>query len=245
MLGLGLGIHKNNRYFGGLWTPSMLGGKELWLDGADSSTIVLNGSNVSQWSDKSGNDNHAVQSVAADQPSYANKTLTFNGATASENLYISEPTGINNARMNMFTLKKSSCDSCVLFWNGINVFALVYRSTSSSTPYANFGVPTFYDSGTEISLPTRALSYSAFQDGVYHIESYVGSTTAWTESSSKINIGGYADFELDADIQEILWVSGTMTTDERQKTEGYLAWKWGLQSKLPVGHPYKDAAPRK
>jgi hypothetical protein len=27
------------------------------------------------------------------------------------------------------------------------------------------------------------------------------------------------------------------------KTEGYLAWKWGIQSKLPAGHTYKNAAP--
>ena len=25
--------------------------------------------------------------------------------------------------------------------------------------------------------------------------------------------------------------------------EGYLAWRWGLQGKLPVGHPYKNTSP--
>ena len=29
-----------------------------------------------------------------------------------------------------------------------------------------------------------------------------------------------------------------------QKMEGYLAWKWGLEGSLPVGHPYKSAPPR-
>lgn len=33
------------------------------------------------------------------------------------------------------------------------------------------------------------------------------------------------------------------STSDHQKTEGYLAWKWGIQSKLPAGHPYKNAAP--
>ena len=28
-----------------------------------------------------------------------------------------------------------------------------------------------------------------------------------------------------------------------EKAEGYLAWKWGLVSNLPSGHPYKNAAP--
>jgi len=30
---------------------------------------------------------------------------------------------------------------------------------------------------------------------------------------------------------------------EREKMEGYLAWKWGLAGNLPIGHPYKSAAP--
>lgn len=33
------------------------------------------------------------------------------------------------------------------------------------------------------------------------------------------------------------------STEIRQKAEGYLAWKWGLQGKLPPGHPYENAAP--
>jgi hypothetical protein len=31
--------------------------------------------------------------------------------------------------------------------------------------------------------------------------------------------------------------------DQSQLIEGYLAWKWGLQANLPVGHPYKNSAP--
>jgi hypothetical protein len=32
------------------------------------------------------------------------------------------------------------------------------------------------------------------------------------------------------------------TKDEtRQKVEAHLAWKWGIQSKLPADHPYKTS----
>jgi hypothetical protein len=41
---------------------------------------------------------------------------------------------------------------------------------------------------------------------------------------------------------ELIMVETTDTTT-RQKIEGYLAWKWGLQANLPVDHPYKNAAP--
>jgi hypothetical protein len=43
-------------------------------------------------------------------------------------------------------------------------------------------------------------------------------------------------------IGEIIMVQTTDTTT-RQKIEGYLAWKWGLQANLPNDHPYKNAAP--
>jgi hypothetical protein len=35
----------------------------------------------------------------------------------------------------------------------------------------------------------------------------------------------------------------TTDTTNHQKTEGYLAWKWGLQSLLPSDHPYKSVRP--
>lgn len=51
------------------WTPAAIT-TALWLDAADSSTITLNGSTVSEWRDKSGNARHAAQATAASQPQY-------------------------------------------------------------------------------------------------------------------------------------------------------------------------------
>ena len=35
--------------------------------------------------------------------------------------------------------------------------------------------------------------------------------------------------------------SSVLTTTDRQKVEGYLAWKWGFNSSLPPSHPYYSA----
>ena len=51
--------------------------------------------------------------------------------------------------------------------------------------------------------------------------------------------GRMAEFFAVADIPG---VSGTDLTD-LEKAEGYLACKWGLQSSLPSGHPYKTNCP--
>lgn len=74
MLGVGVGLFQTAiRRAGGpsAWTPADLGaGLALWLDADDAATITLNGSNVSQWRDKSGNGWHMSQAIAASQPAY-------------------------------------------------------------------------------------------------------------------------------------------------------------------------------
>ena len=41
-------------------------------------------------------------------------------------------------------------------------------------------------------------------------------------------------------IAEVLAFSKALTVADRQRIEGYLAWKWGLQSQLPALHPYSN-----
>jgi hypothetical protein len=44
-------------------------------------------------------------------------------------------------------------------------------------------------------------------------------------------------------MHEFLCFSTYLNTADRQRIEGYLAWKWGMQSRLPTGHPYRSARP--
>jgi hypothetical protein len=44
-------------------------------------------------------------------------------------------------------------------------------------------------------------------------------------------------------VAEILYYNNAIGLNGYQLIEGYLAWKWGLQSRLPSNHPYKNAAP--
>ena len=47
----------------------------------------------------------------------------------------------------------------------------------------------------------------------------------------------------DCRIGEIIAVQSAVTALVREKTEGYLAHKWGLTASLPAGHPYKTVGP--
>lgn len=62
----------------GLWTPENIT-KSLWMDAQDSSTIILNGSSVSQWNDKSGNNWHFTNTSGSTQPTYNVNKISFNG----------------------------------------------------------------------------------------------------------------------------------------------------------------------
>ena len=44
-------------------------------------------------------------------------------------------------------------------------------------------------------------------------------------------------------VGEIVIVTSALSTTDRQKLEGYLAWKWGTASTLPAGHPYRSVPP--
>ncbi len=62
----------------------------LWLDATDSKSIIQAGGAVSQWKDKSGNNNHVYQSVSSDQPRLGtingNNSIRSNGSSQYLNI---------------------------------------------------------------------------------------------------------------------------------------------------------------
>jgi hypothetical protein len=69
---------------------------------------------------------------------------------------------------------------------------------------------------------------------------YTGANTAsaWSVGANTVNSEAG-----NMDLYELIVINETVSTDTRQKIEGYLAHKWGLTSDLPADHPYKNAAP--
>lgn len=65
--------------------------------------------------------------------------------------------------------------------------------------------------------------------------------------SEGLMIGGQQGNSLlnmwDGNIAEVIIAQSEWSTSDRQKLEGYLAWKWGLVANLPINHLYKNRAP--
>ena len=232
----------------GFWTPELLGADlALWLDADDSSTITLNGSNVAQWDDKSGNDRHATQPTAASQPTYlatgfnGKPTLTWDGTDDAMLLSMSLPetdlnlfavADLNAVAQNDYILdigsvRRTFATSGQIFAGSWNP-AAASITTGGQRIYGFTTGPTnqiVYSDGTAVS--TLAAVPAALVDGAVGLGNRFLGTA----------------FGPVGDMSELVFVSGTLSDTDRQKLEGYLAWKWGLETNLPADHPYKSAPP--
>jgi len=81
--------------------------------------------------------------------------------------------------------------------------------------------------------------------GLYGNEPVAGFNPAPVLTPGRIlNIGSDGALCNNLVLGEFLTFSTTLTTQERQQMEGYLAWKWGINGQLPYNHPYWNNDPR-
>ena len=261
-----------------VWNPSMLG-PALWLDAADASTITLNGSTVSQWSDKSGNGFHVTQATASLQPTYqatgfnSQPTVYFDNSGDEMGC---DQTSVSS-RGDLFYAAVFQMLSDTQNWSmivGTNTSSasdndgtlLMQRmSTRSEIGIHNSGVAdtgsTYAVQVTDLFVPriaTAGRSGGVNGDGGTITVTATGpsqpsyltqAVQTWqtVEATSRIQIGGRQQSETEFSnslISEVVVMNRNATTLERQKLEGYLAHKWGLEADLPADHPYKNYGPR-
>jgi hypothetical protein len=237
-----------------LWTPAKIS-TALWLDAADSSTITLNGSNVSQWNDKSGNNRHATQSTAADQPIYL---------TANQN-------GLNVVGFDLDFMNYPNISSTGTYSS--STFVVHKRTGLGNTLYPPI-VSLAYNSGIYQYLGGSGTNWGVYDGGLRYSTELIGTDWKIVENIrdktispalnffySNGNAVGSTALSLDntynptyigndrvsqrsrMDIGEIVITLDVVSTINRQKIEGYLAHKWGLTANLPAGHPYKTTPP--
>ena len=245
------------------WTPAQIT-TALWLDAADASTIVLNGSTVSQWNDKSGNGRNVTQATASAQPTYnatglnSKPTLTADttrrlsvattGFSGGSSLWVIAVASMDAAAQNfarLVSITSPTADD----YNSSTTTAAILRTGTSNSVGAFRGSQM---SNLAVSLSTPIIIDSVY-DGSNHtayINGVAGTPVASTGNFTNVPIitlfGYLANLTVSqwsGNCSEVIVGDSTLSTGNRQKLEGYLAWKWGLQANLPVGHPYKDAPP--
>jgi hypothetical protein len=118
-------------------------------------------------------------------------------------------------------------------------------------PYTSFASPNGTPT-TQLTANTNYLGFYGWNNtttsvGLNGATPTSGTQPSFSGSTTTFLIGEDGDSNGPADawaatnmyLGEILIFNRTITAIERQEIEGYLAWKWGLQSSLPQTHPWK------
>lgn len=244
------------------FSPKSISNLSLWLDAADANSFTLVGSNISQWNDKSGNNKHAIQSTGSNQPIYLPSSVDFDGTAnymevsglnvRPANIFaVVKADSVTSGQMHIvrygrnpgtsfeFTIRQSNSDIVALWGYGTGTSLITLTGTGSGTLTRQLLTSTW--DGTQANLYVNGTSVASSNRSD---SQFVG--------TSVIRIG--ASFATDSDtsapsllwngtMNEILLFNQTPSRSDREKLEGYLAWKWGLQGNLPSSHPYKNIPP--
>jgi hypothetical protein len=243
------------------FNPSSIPGCQLWLDAADSSSVLADSSsNVSLWIDKSGNGYHMDTLTP---------TATWTGSAA----YPMIGTSINGLQTVKFVAQSGLKQGTTL--DGVKNFFWVGRIAapigSGDVSFFLLGHDTHFDWHSN-QYGGRFVHPSVTQTGIYNASPtslFTSDVNAITNASfssvnmpsapnvSLLSVAGItgttryqgicydrtANLGWCGDLAEVVIFNSALTTIQRQKVEGYLAHKWGLQSTLPSNHPFKTAAP--
>ena len=246
------------------WTPEEIE-TSLWLDAADSSTITETGGAVSVWADKSGNGRNITPDNGA--PITGTRTvgglnvLDFDGSSSlrvnyadtTNSMFLmcvfgsdeSSYSGAGWVRIATLQPPDGSSDNRIYAGVGSSAYGSASiiggRDGNSTNRITTANIPTTpaifcfgrdYQSNTQFWLDGLSI-YSGTPVG----------NTPCTQNRLGLGGGNGTTDYLNGFYAEAILLDGVPDAGTRQKTEGYLAHKWGLTDNLPADHPYKSVAP--
>jgi len=253
-------------------TPSNLySGLVSWLDMADSTTYTLSGNttNLKTLTDKVGGGAFTLSgnvsiSTLGSLPSLSftgnNSAILQLGGFLSKTLTV-PPRGCAFAVFTPASEQLGAEKLGLLGWgspgNNSNNPALGYTVQSSTTLRSynpiNPLVPQFYGPSISLAVSKPAILFWAWYNGnMVYLASNGNSILSTTQTTGLFNpastnnifyIGNDGGFGAKFNLGELCVYNDYLETPFRNILEGYLAWKWGVQSNLPSVHPYALSAP--
>jgi hypothetical protein len=247
----------------GLWTPVSLTNNVFWIDANNSSSLTISGGEVTEVQDLSGNNFDVTPPSSSYNPTIASTTqngktlIEFDGTDHLANNSITTPTsgnlqafivceatGIVNGNDSILSMDASNNDwqlcagSSSLFQGqikGVNIGESSTGVGNESPSGMHIWNASFdYDSGEYL------LRIDGDQLGGTSIKNYT------TKMSSSMHLRVFANRSSwdspGGKVAEVI-IYEDVTEGQRQKVEGYLAHKWGLEGLLDSAHPYKSNAP--
>jgi len=229
-------------------------GLKAWFDTYDAS-YKTTGNTVTSWLNKAGGLDGSVREATTGAGTVSINQAYLNGKTS-----VRFPAGENY--LNIGSLSFSTVHRTVFMVASVTSGQMNYLGTY----YPNTVNSQFWTYTTDISiskpgigslsgvpasgfLNSTSITSGSTSGGIYLNGSVLNASAATftysTGSTTNQTLGGSVGGGSVGvvDMYELLYFDGGVTTLQREKIEGYLAWKWGLQASLPGDHPYKSAAP--
>jgi len=230
-----------------LWTPLDMPNLIGWWTVTDTESIstVAGTNTISEWRDKSGNDNHLTQSTAARRPFYTVDDITgqnvvsFNSLNSS--MFLTNNIGGSDKFYSiLFRFRNSSGISVIFVSGGSN---LDYYQSSSGWFVGGRSLTVPY-STNEFTMRSAWTSVSG-QNQKRYSNAVATAEGAYQGSLGMSAIGDYFNRNVNISVREFVYVDGEPSESDRQKLEGYMAWNSDMEDKLPDDHPYKSSPPTK
>lgn len=243
---------------GRLWTPEVLRGSGnlcLFVEAYDISTISI-GTGVAEWRDKSGRNNHPVQSTGGTQPAWNQEAVLTAGSkylqSAATNNQTSFPdlqTGIMTfvAIYNSgITLMKYENPSDLGGSNRIGIEAASRVDWPNDTAASAGGKLESWSEGLsttyKICSIRRTASGKTVRINGLQVASDTNTSTLTLNGTFAFSVGADPGGSNPADMGMKAWIM-TAKSDKitEEQIEGYLAWRTGIT--LAASHPYRNAPP--
>lgn len=230
------------------WSPLDIAAR-LWYDASDADTVLESAGAVYQWDDKSGNGYNITQGTGSKQPTYGTRSVNnmpvidFTTAHSMQRGNFGYDVGL----FTVFMVKDFDGGTAHLSHNGSGGSRAFIFQTDRLSMQVIPDVTYTALSGTNM------LCMVVDKYGLNEVTAYVnGSDEGSSSLGSDPGIGGGSAFRVnqnfvggsngDGGLCEIV-VLDSISQNDREKTEGYLAHKWGIASELPVIHPYRGGPP--
>jgi len=202
----------------------------LWLDAADAATITHASNSVSQWDDKSGNDNHFAQASGGKQPTTGTRTINgqngidFNGSSDGLGLTV----GSLPASASVYIVYQADADTAYMTVTstGTGKFPFLAQSGLSQSANSGSGTPSYYKNSVQQTVTTRAEAYTAFSSANALLQTLLNVNMSTWSGLSVADYGGF--IYLDGAVAEIVVTDGTESAGERAALESYLMDRWGV-----------------
>ena len=221
-----------------------LPGAQIWLKANEGITIATG---VSNWADQSGNGNNAFQATSGNQPTLLspsinfNPTISFNGTSQSFNT----PLSINQSVMpdaTIIAVYRPDIDDAGSVWGEDNggwdrfllddaAVAAVINNMVSNGSGGNNNINNLFVAN-QINITSILYDNTVSNGSNVYVNGTNESTftSNQTSTSNNLQIGalGSSNFHFDGQIAEVIVYNSLLSATDRQKTESYLAIKYGL-----------------